>query len=297
LGITACTPFDSTNADVHVDLDNLQPLPDIQQSEILPLRIAIAAVISPEGTVESYSPLIDYLENQLGRPVETEQRRTYAEINDLLETGEVDLAFVCTSAYIAGRKDFDMELLVAPVVNGGTFYRSKLIVSAFSTATSMAGLKNKVFAFTDPMSFTGRVYPTYLLLQMETTPSEFFQRTFYTYSHDDAIQAIANGLADGAAVDSLVLDLALQREPELANKLKTIHTSPPFGIPPVVVRPDIRPQLRAELETIFLSMHENPAGLMALEALDVERFTMVTPDLYDVVDEITTCVINEMVIP
>lgn len=296
-GLSACSPESSDQAVVQVDLNNLQPLPVIDQSEIVPLRVAIAAVISPEGTAESYALLLAYLEEELGRPVEVEQRRTYAEVNDLVETGEVDLAFVCTSAYIAGRKDFDMKLLVAPVVNGETFYHSQLIVPAESAAASMADLRGKVFAFTDPMSFTGRVYPTYLLQEIGETSGDFFQRTFFTYSHDDAIRAVANGLADGAAVDSLVLNFALARDSDLQNKINIIHTSPAFGIPPVVVSPNTRPQLRVELEAIFLNMHKNPEGMDALGALDIDRFTLVSVALYDQVEEITMSSASEEALP
>jgi len=296
-GLSACNPESSDQAVVQVDLNNLQPLPVIDQSEVSPLRVAIAAVISPEGTAESYSLLLAYLEEELGRPVEIEQRRTYAEINNLVETGDVDLAFVCTSAYIAGRRDFGMQLLVAPVVNGETFYQSQLIVPANSTATSIADLRGQVFAFTDPISFTGRIYPTYLLQELGETPTSFFQRTFFTYSHDDAIRAIAEGLADGAAVDSLVLNFALARDPSLKDKIKIIHTSPQFCIPPVVVSPNIRPQLRAELETVFLNMHQSSKGLNALQALDIDRFTIVPLEDYDLIEDIAAFVADEEVLP
>lgn len=297
LATSACVSAPPTQEMAQIDLTDLQPIPDPQQSEIIPFQIAIAAVISPMGTAENYGLLIAYLENELDRPFNMVQRRTYAEVNDLIETGDVGLAFVCTSAYIAGREDFDMQLLVAPVVNGGTFYHSQLIVPIDSTAKSIADLEGKVFAFTDPMSFTGRVYPTYLLQQLGKNPSTFFQNTFFTYSHDDAIRAVAEGLADGAAVDSLVLDFALAREPELGTKIKIIHNSPPFGIPPVVVNPDIRPQLRSELETILLNMHKDPEGLKALQASGIEQFTMVTPALYDLVEEIITIVENNAGLP
>jgi phosphonate transport system substrate-binding protein len=90
--------------------------------------VAVAAVISPQGTVESYSALMDYLSEKTGRPVEMVQRRTYLEVNDLVERGEVDMAFVCTSAYISGQDQFGMQLLVAPQVNNETVYHSYLIV-------------------------------------------------------------------------------------------------------------------------------------------------------------------------
>jgi phosphate/phosphite/phosphonate ABC transporters, periplasmic binding protein len=204
--------------------------------------------------VQSYQPLLDYLSTRLGRQVILIQRRTYTETNELIGQNEVDVAFVCTSAYIDGRDRYGMSLLVAPQVNGKTSYHSLLIVPASSSAQTIADLRDKVFAFTDPTSFSGRVYPTVLLHEMGEVPETFFRDTFFTYTHDAAIEAVANNLADGAAVDSLVFDFAVKRNPELLSKIKVIHTSPPFGIPPVVVGSGVRPQLRAELQNILLGM-------------------------------------------
>jgi phosphonate transport system substrate-binding protein len=155
LWLAGCAPTPTAHPAAVVDLTNLQPLPTPAVGEI-PLRVAVAAVISPKGTVESYSDLVNYLGGKTGRPIELVQRRTYMEVNDLLENGEVDLAFVCTSAYIAGQQDFGMELLAAPQVNGETVYHSYLIVPFSSPAHDIADMKGKVFAFTDPISLTGR---------------------------------------------------------------------------------------------------------------------------------------------
>ena len=196
------------------------------------------------------------------------------------------MAFVCTSSYIIGNREFGMQLLVAPQVHGETVYHAKFIVPTDSPVENITDLRGKVFAFTDPISFSGRFYPTYLIHQMDETPESFFGRTFFTFSHDDAINAVANGLADGASVDSLVLDFAMKRNPSLASQLRIIHTSPSFGIPPVVVGPGIRPQLRAQLSDILLNMHLNPEGLNALEALDTDKFVIISDQYYDTAKEV-----------
>jgi phosphonate transport system substrate-binding protein len=274
LVLVACASVPAPAADI-IRLSDLQPLPATPSGTVVPLRVAVAAVISPRGTVESYQALLDYLAKKLDRPVELVQRRTYAEINDLVESGLVDMAFVCTSAYVAGHDKFGMELLAAPQVNGETVYYSVLVVPADSLAQSMADLQGKVFAFTDPISNTGRNYPTYLVQQLGSTPEQFFARTFFTYSHDDALRAVASGLADGAAVDSLVYDFAILREPELAQQTRIIHRSPPFGIPPVVVRPGLRPQLKADLQSLLIDMGNGAEGRQALQVIGVEKFVVI----------------------
>ena len=265
----------------YVDLNDLKPLPTPLESDVRPLRVAIAAVLSPRGSAESYGELLKYLAKELNRPVEPVQRRTYSEVNDLLRTGEVDLAFVCTSAYILGKREFNMQLLVAPQVNGKKVYRAQLIVPADSPAQSISDLRGILFAFTDPMSFTGRIYPTYLLQQMGESPETFFDSTIFTYSHDDAINAVANGVADGASVDALVLDFAIKRDPSLSSRVRVMHTSEPFGIPPVVVGPNIRPQLQAQLQDVLLNLHEDPEGQAALQALDYDRFILIAEEDYN----------------
>jgi phosphonate transport system substrate-binding protein len=236
--------------------------------------------------VESYQPLLDYLSVQLNRPVELVQRRTYAEVNDLIEQGQIDMAFVCTSAYVIGQREFGMEVLAAPQVEGETVYHSLLIVPADSPADEMADLRGKTFAFTDPWSNTGRMYPTAVVKNLGETPETFFGQVLFTYSHDDAIRAVASGVADGAAVDSLVYQFALAREPDLARQTKVIHRSIPFGIPPVVTSPHLRPQVRAKLQEILLQMADDPAGQPALRALDVDRFVLIEDSAYNSVREL-----------
>lgn len=279
--LAACSPSQTIVTSGYVNLDQRSPLPTPLNRAITPLRVAVAAVISPQGTVESYTALLNLIGKSLQRPVELVQRRTYMEINDLVKDGDVDMAFVCTSAYIAGHDQFGMELLVAPQVDGQTVYYSLLIVPSDSTAKSMADLKGKIFAFTDPISLSGRMYPTYLVNQLGSTPEDFFSRTFFTYSHDQAIQAVANKVADGAAVDSLVYAFAVSRDPQLGELIQVIHRSPAFGIPPVVVNPNIRPQLKAELQSLLLNMHTTAAGLQALKAIGVDRFVLIDDSAYN----------------
>ena len=286
LMVVSCAPQDQTEVAGKVDLNNLQPLPTPEGFETIPLRVAVAAVISPEGTVQSYSPLLNYLEDKLNRPIELVQRRTYLEVNDLIEHGEVDVAFVCTSAFVEGHDTFGLELLVVPQVDGKTTYNSVLIVPSSSKAQSMSDLRDKVFAFTDPISLSGRVYPTYMVDQLGFTPEAYFARTFFTYSHDEAIRAVANGLADGAAVDSLVFEFALVRDPTLAEKVRLIHRSPDFGIPPVVFSPFTRPQVKADLQSLFLEMSNDPSAQEALTSIGVQRFVVIEDSAYDGVREL-----------
>ena len=248
------------------------------------LRFAVAPVLSPQATLENYTALASYLGERLGRPVELVQGRSYAEINALVRSGDVALALVCSGGYTVGRRDFGMEALVVPVVNGEKTYRSYLIVPSGSPVASWNDLRQRSFAFTDPLSNSGRLVPLYVLLQMGEIPERFFKNFIFTYSHDKSIEAVASGLVDAAAVDSLVYDYLVRREPSIAANTRVVWRSPPYGINPLVVHPAMAPALRLQLETILVGMDQDRQGQEVLRILGVDAFVRPDAGAYDLVE-------------
>ncbi len=252
------------------------------------LRVAISGVLSPSQTLQHYQGLLNYLGQRLGRRVTITLKPTYAEVNDLIRGGRIDVAFVCSLAYVKGNEDFGMELLVAPQMYGQTVYYSYLIVPQDSLSTSLKDLRGGSFAFTDPLSNTGHLAPTYQLLLLEETPSTFFNQHFYTYSHDNSIIAVADKLLDGAAVDSLVFEHLLANDTELGSKLKVIDRWGPYGIPPVVVNPTLAAPFKQQLIDLFLDVHNSEQGKGILRNLAIDRFVIVPDDIYDSIREMKT---------
>lgn len=279
--LTACnsgakTPYVRLQTD-----DSAQVAGEQRAAGKLPLRVAVAAVLSPKATFDIYAPMLDYLSQHLDRPVELLQRSTYAEINELIRTGQADVAFVCGGAFIEGERENYMELLAAPRVNGETIYHAYIIVPVASNAQSLADLRGQRFAFTDPLSNSGRLYLTYVLDQQGETPESFFNETIFTYSHDNSVRAVADGIVDGASVDSLVYNYLASHDPAITDATRILMTSHPFGIPPVVVHPDLDPDLKAQLRDALLSMNQDTQGRQALTSLHIDGFAIVDSTLYD----------------
>jgi len=193
------------------------------------LKIAISAMISPKETFGFYKEILSYISQKISLPIQLIQRETYEEVNNLIKENDLHAAFVCTGAYVTGHDDFGLELLVAPVAYGKSVYYSYIIVPKDSSAHTLDDLRGRKFAFTDPMSNTGKLSPTYMLAKMAEDENQFFSSFIFTYNHDKSIEAVAKKMVDGAAVDSLIWDylisqtLALHPKLELlANQLLTV---------------------------------------------------------------------------
>jgi len=131
---------------------------------------------------------------------------------------------------VVGHQEFGLQLFLVPVYFGKTVYYSYLITSKASKINNFLDLQNKAFAFSDPLSNSGYFYPAYLLAKINQTPETFFSKFIFTYSHDNSLQAVLDGIVDGAAVDSLIYDYELSLNPNLIYKIKIIKKSPPFGM-------------------------------------------------------------------
>jgi phosphonate transport system substrate-binding protein len=251
-----------------------------------PLKIGVAAMISPKETVKYYRQLIEYVGGKLGSPVEMVQRENYDEMDNLLERGDVQVAFLCAGPYVKDHAKFGAELLVAPQSYGQPFYHAYIIVHKDSPIKDLAGLKGKKFAFTDPKSNTGKLVPTYMVAKdFNMTPEKFFGEVLYTRSHDKSVETVAKKVADGASIDSLIYDYAVKRNPVYTAETKIIRKSPPYGIPPLVIRKGMDPALRDKLKNIFLAMHTDPAGKAILDGIMVDKFIVPKDADYDTVRE------------
>jgi len=256
------------------------------------IKIAISAIVSPEESLKYYQEMLDYISSKIDVKVKLIQRKTYQEVNDLLQQNKVDAAFICSRAYVEGNYHFGLELLTVPVVKEKTVYYSYIIVPKDSKVNSIKDLKGLTFAYTDPLSNSGKLSPDYLLVMNGENPNTFFRLTFYTYSHDKSIQAVSEKLVDGAAVDSLVWNYENATNPKLTSKTKIIYISPPYGIPPIVVPRNIDPILKIKLRNVLLEMHEDKDGQAILQHIFVDRFVEADDSIYDTIRMMTKVVIN-----
>lgn len=251
---------------------------------------AISAMVSPARTYTDYQAFVRLLAQRLHKPVELKQRKTYEEVNELLRTGNADCGIVCTGAFIHADRYFKETVVAVPRMHGKETYHSYVVVRKDRPYAQFDDLKGHVFAFTDELSNTGALYPTYLLARRGESPDHYFSYTFFTHSHDKSVEAVARGLADGAAVDSLVYDALVAAGDPNAALTRVIHRSPPFGIPPVVVSPKLPPDHRERIAQALLTFADDPEGKAALAPLGIDRFVPPPAGLYDSVREMESFV-------
>jgi phosphonate transport system substrate-binding protein len=278
--LTGCIgESDATFVDFSKRLPADQPGDTLDQSSNF--KVAVGSMISAKQTVVNYHQLLDYIAGKLGRSIQLVQRKTYTEINELIGTGQIDLAFICSGPYAVSKNKYGFEAMAMPQVRGSYLYQSYLIVNKDSPYQSLTDLKGKIFAFTDPESNTGKLVPTYWLKKKGESPETFFKKTVYTYSHDNSIMAVARSLVDGATVHGQIWEYYNHRKPEFTARTRIIKKSKPFGNPPVVASSSLPEPIKKNIRHLLFNMHRDPEGKKILDELMIDRFIAPKENCYN----------------
>ncbi|HFE48183.1 MAG TPA: ABC transporter substrate-binding protein [Chromatiaceae bacterium] len=244
-----------------------------------PLRIGLTPVILDDRTT-FLGDWRDWLRRRMGLPVVFVQRAKYRDITDLLLNGHLDAAWICGYPYVLHRDR--LRLVAVPEYRGAPRYRSLIISGSGRVGiTAFEDLAGRVFAFSDPDSNSGYLYPSYRLRRLGSDPGDYFRRAFFTWSHRNTIEAVAEGLADGGAVDSYVWDAYNRLHPDLAAATRVIERSPEFGFPPLVTTKRAPPENAARLRDALLAMDADPAGRALLDRVFLDRFVRPHDASYD----------------
>lgn len=235
-----------------------------------PIRIGTTSVIL-DNQVGFLHAWRDYLQPRLGRPVTFLQRGAYREITSLLLGDELDFAWVCGYPYVRNRRAW--ELVALPNYGGKPLYRSYLIVPATNAAAKgFDALAGKVFAYSDPDSNSGFLVPQFEMLRAGIYPPTHFRKTFFTYAHHKVVMAVADGVAQGGAVDGYVWETLALRAPTLTKRTRVAHVSDEYGFPPMVARRSLDRSTYEQFRDTLIAMPSDAQGRELLHQLNLEGF-------------------------
>jgi phosphonate transport system substrate-binding protein len=221
-----------------------------------------------------------YLEARLGVGIEFVSRNSYRETMDLLHQGRLDFAWLCDYPFLY-LKDL-VRLLAVPLNKGRPYYRAYLLVHAENVKPQgMGDLKGAAFAYSDPYSNTGYLVPRYQIRQLGEDPASYFRKTFFTWSHRKAVEAVASGMADAASMDSFVWDTLTRVKPELTSRTRIIGASPEYGFPPFAAHRSVSAADFMVMQGALLNMRHDEEGRKLLERLNLTGYVTGDRRLYE----------------
>jgi phosphonate transport system substrate-binding protein len=223
------------------------------------LNVALVPNQNQQKVFASVGPLGTYLKRALGVTVNLTVPANYAAVVQGMASGHVDVAYFGGLTYEQAKKFVPCEPIVTAAHGGVTTYHSLIIVpvnSPYHLITDLAGQKKITFAFGDPSSTSGHLYPLVGLNDAGINPDKDFAHVRFTGNHQATALAVENGAAQAGAVEDDILTQLEKQGVVDATKIRVIWESASIPGYPWVARSALGSTTIRRITTAFLGIHD-----------------------------------------
>ena len=232
-------------------------------------KLVMAFVPSGEARtiLESGNKIAHLLEVATGYRFESFVATSYAGVIEAMGAGRADVGWLNTFSYVIAHQKYGAEVRLVTVRFGNPFYKAQIITLANSGINSLADLKGKRFAFVDPASTSGYLFPKAGLKKAGYDPDKFFSQSIFAGSHNNVVLAVYQGRVDAGAVFEDARGTVQKTLPDVMQKVKVVWKSDPIPNDTVTLRRDLPADVKDKVAKSLLRFSEQPAGLDALKSL------------------------------
>jgi len=255
------------------------------------LRVGFTPWENPKDLSQVVSPMVNLLSKATGMRVQPFVATDYAGVIKGMGAGKVDVAFLPPGGAILAEKTAHGKILLKSQTKGRSAYYSVIITLKDSHLQSLKHLKDRSFAFVDPASTSGGIYPKLMMLNSGLNPERDFKQVIYAGDHDSVVLAVLHGKVEAGATyanDPAGTDSHWMRKlsPAERARIRILAVSKPIPTDTLTTRSDLDPRIVGAIRKTFLTLSATPAGQAQIRSVyKVDGFVPVGPEDYDSVRE------------
>ncbi|MFQ5449859.1 MAG: phosphate/phosphite/phosphonate ABC transporter substrate-binding protein [Nitrospinaceae bacterium] len=225
-----------------------------------PVRMMFVPSGDSQVILEGGREIARMLEDRTGLHFQTSVATSYAAVIEAMGAGKVDIGWLATFSYVLAREKYGVDLLLIVVRFGSPFYRGQIMVRADSGIKTLADLKGKTFAFVDPASTSGHLYPKTLLISRGYNPESFFSKTLFAGSHNAVVLSLLKGEVDGGATYDDARAAVARSFPSVFNKIRVIAYTRNIPNDTVTARKNLPAALKLKIQNALKELSKTPQG-------------------------------------
>lgn len=245
------------------------------------LTIGLIPAEDSQAMIESSKQVLESLQRQLGMPVKPFVATDYNGVIEALRAKKLDVAYLGPFSYVLASSVANVEAFAVAVTKktGQSAYKSVILARKDLGIASVAELRGRNFAFVDPSSASGHLFPKAGLLQAGQDPDALFGRVIFSGSHDASILAVANRKVDAAAVADRIFNAAVAKGQVRPEDFQIVWSSRAIPESPMVWRRDLDPALKEKLAKALANLKDMRWGDQGM----LDGFQPTSDAAYDVV--------------
>jgi phosphonate transport system substrate-binding protein len=161
-----------------------------------PLKFAFSPSADTNKMMATAEPLRKCLEDKTGYFFDISIPPSYIVVVEGFGSKKIDLAMMTSTSYAKAReKKYEVEPLLRVVRKGDSTYQGMIVVRSDSGINKIEDLNGKKFAFVDPASGSGRIFPKKMLDEKKVRLAE----EVFANKHDVAVGMVYQKQVDASA--------------------------------------------------------------------------------------------------
>ncbi len=252
------------------------------------LRVGFVPSENVQQVAQNAQPIVDILHKELGMDVEPFVATDYTGVVEALRAKKLDIAFLSPASYVLAKNEANIQVALKSHRKGRAAYYAAIITRSDSGIKTLNDLKNKTFAFGDPLSTTGHIIPRKMFLEQGIDPGKDFAHVLYSGGHDATVLAVLHRKVDAGATFANFTDgkdaawMQYLKNPEEQQQIRAIAYSEPIPSDNLVYRADLDPAVAKKITDTFLALGKDPAGQKMLRDLyQIDGFMPASDQDYD----------------
>jgi phosphate/phosphite/phosphonate ABC transporter binding protein len=248
------------------------------------LKFGFTPVLSPAEMRANFEPLMTYLSDAIGRKVVLYIAKDYGDLRTQMESGQVDIGSFSPFAYVDAQRGGKIRIIAQSILDHAATYRGLIIARKDSGIRSIADLEGKRFAFVDPKSASGYVYPRAMLIEKGVNPEHYFKETIFAGGHDKVIAAVLESRVDAGAIYDGALGVA-KGQGIATDGLVTLSSTDPIPHDAIAVRVGMDVALARKIQVALVDLDKSEAGrrVIAQSTKKLTGHVVAEDSLFDVV--------------
>jgi phosphonate transport system substrate-binding protein len=155
---------------------------------------------------------------------------------------------------------------------GVPYYRSQLLYRADLPIRTVADLRGRKFAFVDPASASGYLFPAALLKRHGIDPARHLGQVVFAGGHDKVVLAIYSGAVDAGATfgDEFGNDAReriIRHYPDVKERVRVLAYTDPIPADTVSFRRDLPEEVKARTALALVRIAQTAPGRETLDSL------------------------------
>lgn len=248
------------------------------------LKFGFTPVLSEADMRAEFEPLMTYLSDAIGQKVVLYIAKNYGDLRTQMEAGAVDIGSFSPFAYVDAARGGKIRIIAQSILDGSATYRGIIVARKDSGLKKVADLEGKRFAFVDPKSASGYVYPRAMLVEKGVTPERYFKETIFAGGHDKVIAAVLEGRVDAGAIYDGALGVEKTKGVPTEN-LVTLASTDPIPHDAIAVRIGMDEALAKKIQAALVDLDKSEAGrrVIANSKKKLTGHVIAEDSLFDVV--------------